>query len=575
MKTEVIPGRTYYRPSGSVNWTGLIRWLVVPFGLAAALAWLMFWLFRVGHYYIAIVPAVAAVAVAACLKLAVNQGHCRSRLVAAAAGLCAGAILYLGYYYFGMVYHLGPGASGRLDLLPSYIRARMHLDVLRDGHDSRRDEMPDKGNVYANWGVFAFESLLILAITTGAAARRAGKPYCETCRKWMLREATHFEPARAGELLDAFRHGSARSLAALARQPVFATVPSTMLAIDFCPSLKDGTARDCPSWVSLKNAAKAAPGGTALDPFDSVPGKVLLRALALNSDEMAALAPRFEVWGTATGRAVVQAFGTGDRAGLDGAQASEAPSVDIRPLGADDAGRVLTKRNALIGNAFAFAALLLLFGAIGLAAWGGITAFPDDKSTRTVSPEAKAVGIAALATGGLLFVGIAVFFFANPTYLGNRFLLKVVKREFARRTGCLVDPTDPEAVFVEIVPKLNWGKLALESASDVGFLRADKARRQLLFEGDKERWRIPAAAILSCDVDFFVEGQGTAAARKIYYTVLRARHPTRFWETPIRERAGTGLFQSGRRKKAAEQLCAAIQKLQGKVPESRPPLASK
>jgi hypothetical protein len=76
-------------------------------------------------------------------------------------------------------------------------------------------------------------------------------------------------------------------------------------------------------------------------------------------------------------------------------------------------------------------------------------------------------------------------------------LLKVVKREFARRTGCLVQPSDADALFVEIVPKLNWGKMVLESASDVGSLRVDKRRREILFEGNKERWRIPAAATVS------------------------------------------------------------------------------
>jgi hypothetical protein len=103
--------------------------------------------------------------------------------------------------------------------------------------------------------------------------------------------------------------------------------------------------------------------------------------------------------------------------------------------------------------------------------------------------------------------------------------------------------------------------MVLESASDVGFLRVDKRRREVLFEGDKDRWRIPAAAILSSEVEFFVEGQGTHAARKIFYVVLRARRPGQFWEAPIRERSGAGIFRSGRRKQTAERLCASIREL--------------
>ena len=41
----------------------------------------------------------------------------------------------------------------------------------------------------------------------------------------------------------------------------------------------------------------------------------------------------------------------------------------------------------------------------------------------------------------------------------------------------------------------------LETASDVGFLRLDSARGLLLFEGDKERYWVPAGAILSCEVE--------------------------------------------------------------------------
>lgn len=563
MKPSFFPGRSYFTPSGGVQWGSFLQWLLVPFGLAAVLAALLFWLFRMGHYYIAIVPAIAALGVAGCLKLAVNKGHCRNRVIAAAAGFCAGAILYLGYYYCGMVYHLGPDTAGRLDLLPAYIRFRTHVDVVRDAHDSRREETPRKGNLFANWGVFGLESLLVLGITTAGALTRARKPYCESCRKWMLRDHTRFEPTRADELLDAFRNNSTRSLAALAGQPVFATVPSAMLAIDFCPSLKEGSTRDCPVYASLKIVAKAGGGGALLDPFDASQGKLLLRSLALTPDEVAALGGRFEVLGSLAGRVAVAAVASQSRDETDSAETRNLPTAEIRPLGPDFAGKVMTRRTALIGNAWALAALLLLFGGLGLAAWGGMTAFPDSKSTRVVSPEAKAFGIATVTVGLLVFLGTAAFFLVNPSYLGNRYLLKLVKREFARRTGCLVDSNDPDALFVEVVPKLNWGKVSLESASDVGFLSVDKARHEILFEGDKERWRIPAAAVLSCDTEFFVEGQGTHAATKVFYTVLRARHPSQFWEAPIRERTGTGIFRSGRRKKAAERLSASIRDLQG------------
>lgn len=541
-----------------------MRWLIVPFGGAALLAALMFWLFRVGHYYIILVPLIAALAVAGCVKLAVGKGHCRNAAVAGVVGVVAGVLLYFGYYYCGMVYHLGSETAGRPNLLPYYIRARIHTDVLRDTHDSRRDdETPRrrKGNVYMNWIVFGIEVAGVFALTTVAAVKRARKPYCESCRRWMVREVTQFEPTQLNELTEAFRNGSARSLAAFCTRPVFATVPSVMLAAEFCPSVKDGMARDCAVYVSLKNVTKAAGGSQFLDAFDSAQGKVVMHSLQLNPDEIAALGSRFKVFESLAGRAAVTALMPGETAEEKAANAG--PVAEIKPVESDFAGRVLTKRNAIIANVYAFAALLFLFAGLGLAAWGGITGFPDQKSNQEVLRQKKALGIAVLAVGGLFFLGTAGFFLVNPTYLGNRYLLKVLRREFGRRAKCLVKPDDPDALIVEIVPKLNWGKLAWKTARDVGFLRLDKAGREILFEGDKERWRIPAAAITYCEVEFFVEGQGTHGATKIFYTVLRARHPGEFWEAPICERGSTGIFQSGRRKKAALRLCEAIREIQG------------
>ncbi len=171
-----------------------------------------------------------------------------------------------------------------------------------------------------------------------------------------------------------------------------------------------------------------------------------------------------------------------------------------------------------------------------------------------------------MSIGGLFFGGTAIFFLFNPTYFSNRFLLRRTREEFSRRPKCLVDPNDPDALFSEIVPKLNWGRMMLETASDVGFLKVDAARQEILFEGDKERFRIPAEAITYCSLEFFVEGQGTHAAMKIYYVVLRANRPNEFWEVPLRERRGSGKFGARKRKKSAERLFASIQQIRGTMP---------
>lgn len=61
--------------------------------------------------------------------------------------------------------------------------------------------------------------------------------------------------------------------------------------------------------------------------------------------------------------------------------------------------------------------------------------------------------------------------------------------------------------FVEIVPKSAWNETSLsENATDVGFL--DIQNGWLLFEGDNERYRIPARAIVKCEQDYYTRAIG-------------------------------------------------------------------
>jgi len=119
--------------------------------------------------------------------------------------------------------------------------------------------------------------------------------------------------------------------------------------------------------------------------------------------------------------------------------------------------------------------------------------------------------------------------------------------------------------FVEIVPKTNWGKFMLDNASDVGFLRVDLQRREVLFEGDQGRFRLPAEAITGCGVEYYVQGEGTAGATKMYFVVLRADQATGLWEAPIRERGGTGLFTSRRRLRRMTALAEAVNRIRSKT----------
>jgi hypothetical protein len=565
MKTPVLIGRTHYSSSGTVNWVLFVPWYFLALILSAALAAFMHLLFRWGHYYILIVPMVCALAVAGLGLLAVGRGHCRSPLMGAVGGGLAGLILYLGYYYVGMVDDLGRDSAGRPQLLPEYIRFRKQIEVTRDTHapspDEDRPRRRSSGNTVMNWLVFGGEFVFVLALTGGVMYRRSRKAYCEGCKCWMTRAATHFEMNQGPALVEALQNNSAQSLAALFATQEYASVPNLTVALDYCPSLKETSLRDCPVYLSAK-AITANPQGAALDAFDSAKGVLLARNVQLNPDELPALLPRFPMFQALTGHTAATAL---QQLGVKPAPPREKSGAmaDIQPVPAEYAGRVLTRRTALVGTALAFAGLLGIFAGLGLAVWGGTMAFPEKKSRQEPSSEERMIGTTLLALGGLVFLGTAAALLVDPSWLSNRYLRGVVRREFPRRGQHVVDPNDPEAIFVGVVPKLNWGKLKLESASDVGFLRMDKERREILFEGDKEYWRIPASAVTSCEVEVFVEGQGSHAATKIYYTVLRAQHPDGFWEAPLRKRGGTGIFAAGKRRRWTENLRREILEMRG------------
>jgi hypothetical protein len=549
--------RTHYKSSGAVNLAAFLPLAFLALAVAGALAGVMFWLYHEGQYYIVIVPILCALTVAGMARLAVAKGHCRNSFVAGLTGLLLGLALFFGSYYIGLVYHLGAKAATRPDLLVRYIRFRLATDVQRDVHTPYNENgRPGRrsGTQGMNWFTFAFESIAVLVIVTVAPYRRARKPYCERCKRWLVRETTVFEPHKCAGLIDSLQAGSPRALAALCAAPAYTSIPNTTMAVEYCPSLKEATSRECPVFISLKNIS-ANPKGATLDSFEQSKGKVVERCVQLNPDELPALAPRFPVFEAYAGRAAVAALLPTEEPAETGAESKDAGELAvITPLGAHHHNKVLTRGTIWKGNIFAFAGLFSFLGGFGIVAWGG---FILDKAAS--GSAAQIAGIALCSLGGLMVLTVLVAMFVDTSFGGNRMLRNAFRRELARRSGLFVEPNDPDAVFIEIVPKLNWGKVMLDNASDIGLFVVDKMRKELRFEGDKERWRIPAGSITGCQIEYFVHGQG-AGAQKLYYLVLRATRKEGFWEAPIRERRGSGLLSS-KRKKAAKQLAVKIQEI--------------
>jgi hypothetical protein len=145
--------------------------------------------------------------------------------------------------------------------------------------------------------------------------------------------------------------------------------------------------------------------------------------------------------------------------------------------------------------------------------------------------------------------------------VGNRYLLARLTGELSQRPDRIVKESEADAEFVEVVPRAHWGKAMLETATDVGLLRIDARRREILFEGDRERWRIPAGAVLNCAAE---PAMPPGSAVLYYMLVLSVRTAEGPRELSLAVRA-TSLFPSGNawRQAWAEQAAARVRQMLG------------
>jgi hypothetical protein len=172
--------------------------------------------------------------------------------------------------------------------------------------------------------------------------------------------------------------------------------------------------------------------------------------------------------------------------------------ADIVPVPAPFRGRVLTTSTKLMENGiFLLQFLLLAACTFAPAIVGGLAATSHLVPGNTLlSFSPVLIGLAATAGLGWVLGG---YMLRQPW--SSRYMLHKTRAEFLGRQDPLVDANCPDAIFVEVIPRRNWGQITLQNAEDIGLLRIDPEQRGLLIEGDNKRYRIPAQSVVSCDVE--------------------------------------------------------------------------
>ena len=209
MTDAPLESRASYRTSGRVRWSRFFPGSFMTAVVAAIMAWCLFWVFQRGFYLIFVAPLLASAAVAGVWYLVLTWSHCRNPRLNRVSSLALALLLYLGYYYVGLVHVVGIQRADRIDLLPRYVQFRMKTDV---AHDPRHvnpkracAQGPDRVQRAFNWVFFGSELIVVLGVIVSVGHSCVSRAYCESCSQWMKSETLKL-PAGVGTWLwDALR----------------------------------------------------------------------------------------------------------------------------------------------------------------------------------------------------------------------------------------------------------------------------------------------------------------------------------------------------------------------------------
>ena len=490
-----------YRPSGAVAWQRFLPALIPAFLTAGLLAVALHYAYVRGFYYIVLTPALIGIPVACCVWFAVQTGKCRSRVTAVAASLGAAGVYYLGHYYVGMVDLFGAEFALRLDLLRDYVEFRMLTDALGEAEP---DAGPKPFQGVVQWSFSCVELLTIVLMASFRSAVLAGRPYCEDCDAWFERQIVRFPPDSAPAMSQAIAAREWETIAQLNPRRQSTTGPHVVLGVERC------RAADCPGGT-VYISARVLPGDLNMDPFDYRAGTSIADSVPLSRDDLArlggVLSESREPTATEEPRQDAHAEAAPPASVSRALESARTPSIrEVLPP--EVSGRILSLRHKIRAALVALTPIRDAILGIVLLAVGGALA----------NQGHAVVGVGLLAASAVVLVPTLAGLNRRSNVRRDRYFEKIARREVQARGDFAVDPDDPKSLFAEIVPRSRWHQVALDTATDIGFLRIDASRGALLFEGDVHRWNVPASVILGAEVEELVVGQGALAPR--YYPIV-------------------------------------------------------
>ncbi len=507
--------RLCYQPSGRVEWARLGPALLPPVLVSAGMAAALFGLLVANAYLAAFAVILPAAVAAAVTRSAVKSAHCRSRALAGALGAACGLVGFAGSYHLDQCLRWGAPwtAVGRL---PGYVAFRLETDHWRlIGKGAILEPPPAAPGVQPvrrpagvhwltwNGGLFLFDLLLLMCVPLGVGWVAASEPYSEGRRRWCSREVLTLDPAAGTALRTALEQDTLRAWVEAGPRKVGTHQPHGTVSVWYTPAAP----ADDPDFEVFVRVGKG--------PY-----------LRLTPAEAAALVQLLPGVQDLAGP-------SRDRLAAEAARAGDPASARVWPVPPPYAGMAQNPRNRLLGRCLGLgllmgpplAAVAVLIGGTWLLATLG--------DRKLVSAPLIA---GYVVTVGILCVGFLSYWFRPerlmPRVRATWFHHRLLRRAVARRPDPLVAADDGRAVFAEMAPRRLWTAGRAECGEyNQGLLRIDAEAGGLLFEGDYERYWIPAAAILSGDVEAL---PGITATTMVpHAVVLHVRLGGGVWEFPF------------------------------------------
>ncbi|MGE3314589.1 MAG: hypothetical protein AB7O26_05685 [Planctomycetaceae bacterium] len=530
-ESQVIE-RDVYRSTGNVSLLLFPPLACVTVLVAIIMAFVLAEVFFGGYYLIIGAPFIGFLPVLGCLYGAITVGKCRNRFLAFVLAVTAAAAFYPGYYHACLIRTFGLPVAASPHLFLSYLDFRMENDVQEDAAAAGRENDPAKppkqGSKVLNWMMFTIEFLLVWGFAIGLALSRSSKAFCEECQAWKNHHQLRLPLGSGKRILEEFERGSLAIVQTIPAAPGASNDSACELTVECCPN----SAR-CPTYFSLKDLSESA---GPLQTFKGLmqnrtgPGTAwLVKQQSMLPTEIQDISA---VITALRSLPEVKDLPAPDRkesivpvAKLPFERVTRALAT-IKRVPPPTGGNVLTTGHLIVETLIGFSPLLLAIG-------GGIVAA---YASSWKDQLGEAGSIALMVAGGVLIPASLIYLVLYADLMPSLYLMSLLRRELDRRVDAIVDYRDEDVIAIQVIPRQNWSRMKLEDAADVGYLRVDTQRRELLFEGDQERYRIPADSIKSIEIEgYAAPGDQTGTAAQ-FVVVLRAETETGPWEAPIAHR---------------------------------------